>query len=106
MSDNKSQKDKTVTLKMDDFATLCICAIRYCHGRQTYMPDLVRSIVKPYISLFDNNDITVMLDDCDFQRRFNLYGDDRIDKPGWIDWEQFLAEELNRRNMIENGNKS
>ncbi len=22
----------------DDFGTLAICAIRYCHGRQTYMP--------------------------------------------------------------------
>ncbi len=96
-----AQKDKTVTLKKDDFATLCICAIRYCHGRQTYMPGIVRSIVKPYISLFDNNDITVMIDDCAFQRRFNLYGDDRIDKPGWIDWEQFLVEEMARRNRNE-----
>lgn len=95
------KKDKTVTLKMDDFATLCICAIRYCQGRQTYMPDLVRGIVKPYISLFDDNDITVMINDCDFQRRANLYGDDRIDKPGWIDWEQLLIKEMARRNRNE-----
>lgn len=101
MSHKKSQKDKTVTLNTDDFATLCICAIRYCHGRQTYMPGLVRSIVKPYISLFDNNDIKVMIGDCDFQRRFDLYGDDRIDKPGWINWEQFLVEEMARRSRDE-----
>ena len=97
ISGNKLKKDKTVTLNMDDFATLCICAIRYCHGRQTYMPDLVRSIVKPHIALFDTNDITVMLNDCKFQRSFDLYGNDRIDKPGWLDWEKFLTEELKMR---------
>ncbi len=76
---------------------LCICAVRYCQGRQTYMPDLIRSIVRPMLPKLSTEDIRVMLEDCAYQARFSLYGDDRIDKPGWLKWEQDLREELERR---------
>ena len=63
----------------NDFGTLAICAIRYCHGRQTYMPELVREIVAPHLPEVSDKDLTVMIEDCDFQERFKLYGDERID---------------------------
>ena len=37
-----------ITLNPEEFATLAICAIRYCHGRQTYMPSLVQGIIRPH----------------------------------------------------------
>lgn len=80
-----------------DFGTLAICAIRYCHGRQTYMPDLVRGIVVPRLSELSDNDLQVMINDCDYQERFNLYGDERIDKPGWLQWKELLLAEKQRR---------
>ena len=80
-----------------DFGTLCICAIRYCHGRKTYMPSLVRDIVRPYLGKFSDKDISVMIDDCDFQKTMNLYGDEKIDKPGWLMWQSELLEERKRR---------
>ena len=80
-----------------DFETLCICAIRYCHGRQTYMPSLVQEIVKSNFDSISDNGIKVMIDDCDFQQRFNLYGDEKIDKPGWLLWRQALIEEYEKR---------
>ena len=86
-----------ITLSEEDFATLAICAIRYCQGRQTYMPDLVRRIVRPHLSEIADRDIKVMLDDCDYQETFKLYGDERIDKPGWLKWRQELTEERERR---------
>lgn len=86
---------KNITQK--DFGTLAICAIRYCQGRQTYMPDLVRDIVRPHLSELTDEDLTVMIDDCDFQERMHLYGDDRIDKPGWIRWRELLVAERKRR---------
>ena len=88
----------TYKLDQDDFGTLCICAIRYCHGRQSYMPDLVRLIVRPHLKELSDKDLGVMIDDCGFQRRFNLYGDPMIDKPGWIGWEKELLKERERRN--------
>ena len=94
--------NKSVSMSADNFAVLCVCAIRYCQGRQTYMPDLVRSIVKAKIDYIDDTQLQVMLDDCKFQRQFDLYGDERIDKPGWLAWEEFLVSELNRRG-VEHG---
>jgi transcriptional regulator with XRE-family HTH domain len=89
----------TVKLELaeQDLGTLCICAIRYCHGRQTYMPSLVRDIVRPLLSKLSNKDLGVMVNDCGFQRRMELYGDDVIDKPGWLKWEQELIAEQARR---------
>ena len=80
-----------------DFGTLCICAIRYCQGRQTYMPSLVQGIVGSHLKDISDNDLTVMIEDCDFQRRMKLYGDERIDKPDWLKWEQKLLDEKSRR---------
>ena len=86
-----------VDIDQKDFGTLCICAIRYCHGRQSYMPSLVQRIVKNQIKHILDNNLQVMIEDCDFQRKCNLYGDERIDKPGWLSWEQFLKNEKQRR---------
>ena len=86
-----------IDIQPDDFATLCICALRYCQGRQTYMPDLVRSIVRPHLKTMADRDISVMLDDCDFQEKFKLYGDERIDKPRWLKWKEEWQEERKRR---------
>lgn len=88
---------KKYTLTQEDFGTLCICAIRYCQGRQTYMPSLVRDIVRPHLKELDDRDIQVMIDDCAYQARFNLYGNEIIDKPGWLEWERLLKEEQERR---------
>lgn len=84
-------------LEKDDFGTLAICAVRYCHGRQTYMPDLVRSIVRPRLKELSDKDLNVMIEDCDFQEWMNLYGDERIDKPGWLRWKADLIAERERR---------
>lgn len=84
-------------ITQEDFGTLCICAIRYCHGRQTYMPDLVRGIVVPRLPEVSDNDLQVLINDCDYQERFKLYGDERIDKPGWLQWKELLLAEKRRR---------
>lgn len=86
----------------EEFGTLAICAIRYCHGRQTYMPSLVQEIVGQHLSELSDNDLNVMLNDCDDQERMNLYGDVRIDKPNWIKWkEKLIAEKTRRENDDE-----
>ena len=84
-------------LEKDDFGILAICAVRYCHGRQTYLPYLVRNIVRPHLRELSDKDLNVMIEDCDFQERMNLYGDERIDKPGWLNWKADLIAEKERR---------
>ena len=83
--------------EQDDFGTLCICAVRYSMGRQTYMPSLVRSIIYPLFDKLSDKDLAVMLQDCEFQKKYEMYGDERIDKPGWEEWEDRLKAEQQRR---------
>lgn len=86
-----------ITLQPEALGTLAICAIRYCQGRETYMPDCVRGIIRPFLQDITDNDLAVLLADCDFQRRMHLYGDEKIDLPGWLKWEQELQREKERR---------
>ena len=86
-----------IGLRKEDFGTLAICAIRYCQGRMTYMPDTVRKIIIPFLQSMDDRDIGVMLEDCKTQASMQLYGDERIDKPGWLEWEHLLKAEKERR---------
>ena len=51
-----------IDISQKDLGTLCICAIRYCHGRQTYMPDLVRSICRNHLREMSDKDLGVMID--------------------------------------------
>ena len=93
----RKEKMSEIKLGQENFSTLAICAIRYCQGRQTYMPELVRDIVRPHLKEISDKDLAVMIDDCRFQKRFDLYGNSVIDKPGWIKWEQTLLDEKERR---------
>ena len=79
-----------------DFGTLAICAIRYCQGRQTYMPALVRDIIKAPIAGVRDKDLQVMINDCECKARLEAYGSDH-DRTGWLEWKDFLINEQKRR---------
>ena len=89
-----------INISQEDFGTLCICALRYCHGRRSYMPSLVQKIVGRHIEEFSDNTIKVMVDDCQFQRNMDLYGDE-CDKIDWLKWEQTVKDEQTRRTIEE-----
>ena len=68
------------------------------------MPDLVRGIVRPHLKELSDKDLGVMIEDCGYQARMNLYGDERIvyrderiDTPGWMKWAEELKTEKKRR---------
>lgn len=86
-----------IDINEDDFDTLCICSIRYCMGRQTYLPTAVRKICNAYMSSFTDRTLRVMLKDCEEQESINNYGDEKIDKPGWVRWRDALIAEQQRR---------
>lgn len=90
-----------IRISENNFGILAICAIRYCQGRQTYMPDLVRSVVKNHLDEVEDNDLAVMIADCEFQEWANLYGDEKIDKPGWLKWKETLLAEKVRREGVD-----
>lgn len=85
----------------EDFGTLAICAIRYSQGRMTYMPELVRGIVRGHISEVSDKDLQVMINDCESQATMHRWGDVLIDKQGWLEWKDFLIKEQERRKKNE-----
>ena len=97
----KGQPIKFAHPTEEDFGILCVCAIRYCHGRETYMPSMIQDIVIKHLQSIPDKDLHVLIEDCEFQRRYNLYGNDKIDKPGWIAYEKKLNDELIRRTQDE-----
>ena len=81
----------TIDITREDFGTLCICALRYCHGRRTYMPSLVQQIVIAHFKDLSDRDLKVIADDEKFQSRMNLFGD-MCDEADWRNFYQMLRE--------------
>lgn len=71
-----------IDISQEDFATLCICALRYCHGRRTYMPGLVQEIVGSHFKDLSDRDLKVIADDKNYQAEFGIWGD-TCDKECW-----------------------
>lgn len=86
-----------MNLSIDDFGSVCIYALRYCQGRQTYAPEHIVKIVTENLKEFSDKDIAVMISDCEFQRRMDRYGDPKTDKPIWVAFEKRLKEEREAR---------
>lgn len=90
-----------IKLNPEDFATLAICAIRYCHGRQTYMPSLVQGIIRPHLTELEDRNLSVILHDCEGMKDFD-FGSPTINRPNWERWHEELKKEKERR---KNGNR-
>ena len=85
-----------------DFGTICVCAVRYCFGRQTYMPSLVQDFVCRNFKYLNDNELKVMADDIKFAEQINWLGDERIDKPGWLKFRERINSELEKRKAEQN----
>ena len=89
-----------IDISQEDFGILCMCALRYCYGRRTYMPSLTQEIAGAHLEEFSDKTIKLMVDDCQFQRNMDLYGGES-DKIGWLKWEQKVKDEQTRRTIDE-----
>lgn len=83
----------------NDFGAVLICAVRYCIGRQTYMPELVINFTRPLLSKLDDKTLYVMA--RDIAETDNL-GDAEIDAPMWTEFLAEIEKERKRRKNDEN----
>lgn len=75
------KKDKTdITLTQENFGILVTCATRYAIGRQSYMPYLVTSIVRPVLGKLDDKTLGCLIRDIEDAPSL---GDELIDEPMW-----------------------
>ena len=86
-----------IDISQRDFATLCICALRYCHGRRTYMPSEVQRIVSEHFCDLSSRDLAIIEQDKSFQSHMDLWGD-QCDKADWLKFYKALERyrELHR----------
>ena len=82
----------------DDFCLVCICAVRYCLGRRTYMPWSVMSFIKQFLPALSDNTLYVMA--RDIAEADNL-GDAEIDAPMWAEFLAEIEKERKRRKNDE-----
>ena len=78
----------------EDFGVVLNCAIRYCLGRQTYMPSLVTDIIRPLLPHLDDKTLRVMRTDITVAESF---GNETVDKPVWMRFLDDIEQEICRR---------
>lgn len=89
-----------IDISQEDFGTLCICALRYCHGRQTYMPIIVQNIVMGHFKDLSDVALEIIADDEQFQSDMNLFGD-MCDEVDWKNFYQMLRKWQTERSKYE-----
>ena len=78
----------------DDFETILICAERYALGRMSYMPHLVIGYISPLLPSLSIRTLSVMERDI---ASADGYGDEKIDRPGWMKFLTAVRAELARK---------
>ena len=87
----------------ENFGIICLCAMRYALGRQTYMPGIVQDFIRNHIKEIKPETIEIMIrdiDDADKITKRTLsdggtividgFGDTKIDRPHWERFRTFL----------------
>ena len=93
MSENTNP---SINLSDKDFGAVLNCALRYCIGRETYMPSLVIEFIRPLLSYVSNRTLACFERDI---RDADCYGDPVIDKPLWIKFLGEIQSEIKKRNI-------
>ena len=83
-----------IILTQENIGILVTCATRYAIGRQSYMPYLVTSIVKPLLDKLDDKTLGCLIRDIEGAPSL---GDELIDEPMWDDLLKLAKVEQKRR---------
>ena len=81
-----------------DFETILICAVRYAIGRKTYMPSMVIDYITPLLSHLSYNTLGLIANDItEYGKYYDGLGDDKIDRPYWLNFKRKILAEMERR---------
>ena len=93
-----------IDIKDEDFGAVLICAVRYCLGRQTYMPGLITGYITPLLPHISDKTLRCMETDLSKPDLYGGFGNEKIDEPIWIKFRNNVQEEIQRRK--EKGNEN
>lgn len=95
-----------INLEDDFFGAVLNCAVRYSMGRQSYMPSLVIDFITPLIPYISGKTLGVFKQDYEKALKdeeytgWNMFGDPKVDKPGWDQFYADVCKEINKRNIL------
>lgn len=82
-----------------NFETILLCAVRYAIGRKSYMPSLVIDYITPLLPYLSEDVLKLISNEI---LQHNTYegglGDEKIDRPYWIDFLRKIRLEIGGRN--------
>ena len=82
-----------------DFETILICAVRYAIGRKSYMPSMVIDYITPLLPYLSDNTLRLMANEItEYESYEGGLGDEKIDKPYWLDFLRKIRLEMGGRN--------
>lgn len=85
-----------INLGDDNFGAVLNCAVRYCIGRQSYMPGLVIDFITPLLPYVSRRTLW-----C-FKRDLSdaiYFGDEAIDEPIWMRFKATVECEMRKRGL-------
>ena len=93
---SKTNEGRQIIIEADDdiFGAVLNCAVRYCLGRQSYMPRLVVDKITPWLPMLSNK--TLWCFERDIQGADSL-GDPDVDAPRWRAFLSDVRKEIERR---------
>ena len=81
-----------------NFETILLCAVRYAIGRQTYMPSMVIDYITPLLPYMSEDVLKLIVNEIVQHYTYEgALGDEKIDKPYWIDFLRKIRLEIGGR---------
>lgn len=98
---SKTNEVRQIIIEADDdfFGAVLNCAVRYCIGRQSYMPGLVIDKITPWLPLLSEK--TLWCFERDIKEADSL-GDPDVDAPRWRKFQSDVQKEIERRKNEQN----
>ena len=80
-----------------DFETILLCAVRYAIGRKSYMPSMVIDYITPLLPYLSYWMLGLMAAEIIDHNYEGGLGDEKIDKPYWLDFLRKIRLEMGGR---------
>ena len=80
-----------------NFESILVCAVRYAIGRKTYMPSMVIDYITPLLPYLSYWILGLMAAEIIDHNYESGLGDEKIDKPYWLDFLRKIRLEMGGR---------
>ena len=81
-----------------NFESILVCAVRYAIGRKTYMPSMVIDYITPLLPYLSYWMLGLMAAEIIDHNYEGGLGDEKIDKPAWLEFLRKIRLEMGGRN--------